>query len=443
MVDRIGQTANFTGVRREALRTIDRLSRDDVIGEQDAVRLEEHVRRDQVGSEARYINAVSNPDYVSAFGALLCGGPLGRELMNERERAAFREVEDVRRERAMRSMGVATGAAGAFAIPIHLDPSLIRIGVTNQHPAREIGRVVSTQSYLWQGVTSTAVTASFAPELTPMSDNSPTLGQVSIYPERAQAFVPFSWELAGDWTSLSAEIGVLFSEAEDQLESVKFLTGAGHASSEPQGVLIGAGTTVQSSAATAINTADLYTVKAALPQRYQANASWAASGVYYDKIRRLVGPASSTETPIWTDANTAARRPGRCSESPHTNGRPSRRVWRPGRPSASTATGRGSRSSTGSAWRSGSSTACSPQPRPAPSTRPASPARCCSGAARVASSTPARSGGSRSRDLEDFPRSRLACARISPRRGENAGLPSLTSSRASRRSLGGDAQRER
>lgn len=129
--------------------------------------------------------------------------------------------------------------------------------------------------------------------------------------QRATSFVPFSFEVYQDWSSVAAELAQLISDAKDVLEATKFLLGAGSVSNEPVGILTigttGALTTtqrVQSAGAGAVIIGDVYALKQVLGQtRYPASATWAFKPTRLDAVYRLTPSGSTTEPQIMTDRN--------------------------------------------------------------------------------------------------------------------------------------------
>jgi HK97 family phage major capsid protein len=138
-------------------------------------------------------------------------------------------------------------------------------------------------------INTAGITAAFNAEATEASDNAPTLAQPTVNIEKAFAFVPMSIEIAEDWANIQADVAMLFADAKNQLESTKFLTGLGHASHEPQGLIAAGGATaVVSSATTAVaGLQDVYTLSGALSPRYRPNATLVANRAYFDKARQF------------------------------------------------------------------------------------------------------------------------------------------------------------
>ena len=280
---------------RDALRAVDEMHTGGEIPEAGALRLDDAIRADKVGHQSAYVAAASSPQYRSAFRKVLEHGAHAGNLLSDREREALHLAAD-----ASRALGLSAGAGG-YAIPIQLDPTVIPTSSGSLNPLRQIARVELAVGNHWKGVTSSGVTAAFAAEGTEASDNSPTLGSPDIYPEKAQSFVPFSIEVGQDWIAIEQELVRMFTDAKDLVEAEKFITGLGHASSEPEGLLVGGTAVVTTSATATIGVGDIYAVKEALAPRWQPRASWLAAPAYVDKVRRLTGPGNTTEMPVYTD----------------------------------------------------------------------------------------------------------------------------------------------
>jgi HK97 family phage major capsid protein len=159
------------------------------------------------------------------------------------------------------------------------------------NPLRGIARVETVVGSEWLGISSDGITATYTAEATEAADNAPTLAQPVAYPEKAQAFVPFSIEIGMDFASLQTELARLLSDAKDVLEATKLVTGAGHASSEPQGLLTGLTTTqrVQTNTVATYAVADPWALKAALPARFEPQATFVAAPAIWDTTYRFVG----------------------------------------------------------------------------------------------------------------------------------------------------------
>lgn len=235
-------------------------------------RLLETTQEEQPGDVALYMLRVGSPLYKRSFGKLV----MGQQLTSDESRA----------------LAVQTGSAGGFAVPITLDPTLIPTSNGVVNPMRAVSRIETIVGLEYRGLTAGAVVASYAPEGTEATDNSPTLAQPDVFVERAQAFVPYSIEIGMDWNGLQAGMAKLIQDAKDVVEGNKFTLGAGHASSEPSGLLTGATSTVATGTSGAFAVADLYTLEQSLPPRFRPMGQWFANRATYNLVRQF-GVAAS------------------------------------------------------------------------------------------------------------------------------------------------------
>lgn len=287
-----GSTDRLVQARDAALRTVETYTRSGELGSAAAGRLETVLRRgDDSGLTARYLEAVGDPAYSTAFGKMLADPTSGHLRHTPEETAALQRVVKVQAEE--RAMSVGTTTAGGFAVPFALDPTVILTSSGAQNPIRDVARVETIGTDVWKGVSSAGITAAFAAEATEASDNSPTLAQPTATTQKAQAFVPFSIEVGQDWGTLQQELARLLLDAKDVCEATAFLTGTG--TNEPQGLLTGATTNVSSAGSAAFAVADAWSLKAAVPARFQQNATFAASPQIWDSAYRLVGEADPDE----------------------------------------------------------------------------------------------------------------------------------------------------
>ena len=178
---------------------------------------------------------------------------------------------------------------GNYPIPIDLDPTVILTSSGVVNPIRDLATVKQTVGNTYEGVLSAGVTVAYAAENTEATDNSPTLTQPTWNLERFQAFIPYSNEEGQDWTGLLSEMAVLLQDGKDTMEADKFMTGAGHGSQLPQGLLVGATAVVSTAATTTFAVADLYALEEALAPRWRGRPSAAIvmNKKYANKIRQF------------------------------------------------------------------------------------------------------------------------------------------------------------
>lgn len=238
--------------------------------------LEHH---DSEANLARRVIQCGSPSYERAFSQYIAGRPVAGE--------------------EARALSVGTDAEGGFAVPVALDPTVILTSDGSVNPLRQIARVETITTKEWQGVTSSGITASYAAESAEASDDAPTLARGGpVTPERAHAFVPFSYEVGQDWAQLRSEMTRLIQEAKDDLEADKFVNGAGSGSNEPEGVVAGlaASSKFETASANTFASQDVYEVDNQLPERFRARARWMANKIIYNDIRQF---ASSDGHDLW------------------------------------------------------------------------------------------------------------------------------------------------
>ncbi len=319
--------------RKMAYLLVGDLEREGVLTTAAADRLADVVDSDEIGTDALYLRAISDPSYEGAFSKLLQFGAAAPARFTEDESRAAQAVfraqtlrASIGGYRAAGSSGLDTGSpGGGYAVPITLDPTVIPTSSGVVSPLRQLARTVTLSgSNEWRGVSSDGVQASFASEGDEVGDGTPTLSQPIVRAEKAHAFAPYSMELESDWGSLRTELSRMLSVARDELEADAFLYGGGTAANEPEG-LVSAGTAagtavVVQTGGTALATADVYSIQESLAPRYQPGARWLGSNTMRNSVRRLVGSADPSEPQLFdpTGQNLLGKRFYETSRLPNT-----------------------------------------------------------------------------------------------------------------------------
>jgi HK97 family phage major capsid protein len=294
--------------RDSAMRTLERhVDQGSLTSE--AVDRVDHVLRNgdaPFGLDANYIAAHGSAEYERAFAKILQYGDGAVLRMTSEEQTAVQKATHAEQYRT--AMAEGTGSTGGFGIPIAIDPTINLSSNGAINPIRALAEVRSMSTRELRLVSSDGVVAQYQAEAATAIDNSPTLAQPTLIASRCTSFVPFSWEVGDDWSSLVQELTQLVADAKDVVEATKFLLGTG--TNEPWGVLnIGAGglTTTQrvtSAGAGAVAIGDVYALKQALGQtRFAASATWAMNPTRLDAVFRLTPAGSTTEPQVMTDRN--------------------------------------------------------------------------------------------------------------------------------------------
>lgn len=228
---------------------------------------------------AEQIIITSSPEYLAAFEAYI-NDPGGAST------------------RAALSL---TSANGGFLVPFTLDPTIILTNAGSANPYRQVATIKTTTTNDWNGVTSAGVNAEWTAEATEAADASPTVGQLKITPQKADAYLFGSFEVLSD-SDFAQQLPELLADAKDRIEETAFAVGTG--TGQPKGVITAgtsqnrAGTAAAGPAAT-----DAYALQAALPARWRgprANNVWLANLNTINALRNIPSFTGST-TSIVTD----------------------------------------------------------------------------------------------------------------------------------------------
>jgi HK97 family phage major capsid protein len=191
-----------------------------------------------------------------------------------------------------------TLANGGYLLPFVLDPTIILTNASSANPWRRISRVVQTTSNTWNGVNSAGVTAGMIGEAAVFPDATPTVGNIVVTPQKANAYIFGSYEVLED-TDFGQQLPGLLADAKDRLEESQFATANG-TPPNVQGVVSGATTVVTTGTTLVIAVGDVYAVQGALPARFRnaPGAAWVANVAIINAFRQLDAAGGSS---FWTN----------------------------------------------------------------------------------------------------------------------------------------------
>lgn len=225
---------------------------------------------------ARHILTTSTPEYLAAF----------QQYMEEPTGFS---------QRAAMSL---TAANGGYLVPFTLDPTIILTNNASANPYRRYATIKTTATNDWNGVTSAGVTAEWTAEGIEAADASPTVGQLKITPQKADAYLFGSYEVIGD-SDIGQQLPELLADAKDRLEESAFAVGTG--TGQPWGVMA-RGTTLAAAsgtAATGPTAASVYSLVAALPARWRgpgARLVWLSNLTAINTLRNTAKFTGATES---------------------------------------------------------------------------------------------------------------------------------------------------
>lgn len=232
---------------------------------------------------AAYMIATSNPHYRSAFQKAT--GTTHPVFTSEEGRA----VNQVRS--LQRAMAIGSGAAGGFAVPVVIDPTII---LTSQGASNAIlanARIETITNNQWKGLASAGVSWQFNTEGGTATDNSPTIAQPTVDCYRADGFIPYSIEVGQDWPGFAQEMSNMLGRGYRELLADKLTTGS--AANTPRGLISRLVLQTSPDVSTATTTggtlaaADIYAMWARLPERHRDEAMWLSSTSVQNGIRQL------------------------------------------------------------------------------------------------------------------------------------------------------------
>lgn len=190
---------------------------------------------------------------------------------------------------AMRAALSLSDANGGYLVPFTLDPTVILTNAGIAGPLRSISTIKTIATDTWNGVTSAGVTAAWTAEGVETADATPTFGQPTITPKKADAWVFGSYEVLAD-SGFAAELGRLLADAKVRLEEAAFAT-ANTGATIPRGVVAAVAAVtasiVTAAATNAFAVGDVYNTSDALRARDASQASWIANKKIYSLIRRF------------------------------------------------------------------------------------------------------------------------------------------------------------
>jgi HK97 family phage major capsid protein len=234
---------------------------------------------------ARHALLTGHDEYVEAFRAYL-NDPMGEGL-----------------RMAQRSLTLGT-ASGGFLLPYVLDPTIVITSDGSTNPYRAMGEVKTTTSNAWQGVNSAGVQMGWLDEGGQATDNTPTTGQIQIFPKKAAAWVISSFEANSD-TNFADQLPRLLADAKDILEETAFARGTGGTGNagQPRGIITAMGTaqrvlaggsgvpafTGTAGGANGGGLADVYALNGALGPRFRlgADVGWVMNITNINRIRQI------------------------------------------------------------------------------------------------------------------------------------------------------------
>lgn len=263
--------------RKRAFKAVERWNADDAIREAATKTLERvgHSTDDlsaaaDVRGTAAHILRFGSPTYISAF----------RKYTKDPEGGFIADFtpDEARVWRDARQYMRTTLDLSGAVVPSPLDPTIVITNTGTIDPMRSVARLDTTVSKEKRYITSAGATFSWDAELAEVSDDTPTLSEVTITTQKAQGWIEASIEAAMDQPNFDVQVTNMFRDGKQRLEAEAFINGTG-GSNEPIGIitrLAGSASEVDVVGNEVFAAADVYALIEALPPRWRANATWMA-----------------------------------------------------------------------------------------------------------------------------------------------------------------------
>jgi len=248
---------------------------------------------------AEWVARFSDPRYAEAFSQFMRSGSWAG--VSSDLAGPARELNLY----AARAMNEGTGSAGQFVVPPFLDPALVLMNAGVSSPWRDISTIKTVTTQTWHGVSTAGIpSAEWAAEAAEFSDSSPSLGQLTLVPVRADSYIQASWELVMD-SDLAQQLLMLFSDARDRLEGGASGFWSGSGTTAPLGLQTQLALTTASRVAVSTNGSlgftDFFAADNSLSQRYRKNASWLANRAIYNGLRQQATGTGAMVGSFWVD----------------------------------------------------------------------------------------------------------------------------------------------
>ena len=167
-----------------------------------------------------------------------------------------------------------TDASGGFGVPVLIDPSIILTSGAVSAPLLGVSRIENITNDAWRGVSSAGVAFTATAEAVAATATQATLAQPIITPEKTMAYIPYSFEIGGDYPNFAGEMAALIEAAYIDYLSQETATGAAG--------VVGIFTAVDANAANEVVVTtsgllapeDALIVHNALPERSRPRAAW-------------------------------------------------------------------------------------------------------------------------------------------------------------------------
>jgi len=281
------RTASRTEVRDAALKTLENEHKGDVpVSDESAARIEKLIRTrngDTDGDKiARRLLITEKPAYRSAW------------MKGVTQVTPAFDADEVRALNEFRATEQSlTNASGGFGVPVLIDPTIILTSGAAVAPLLNVSRIESITNNIWKGVSSAGVAFTSTAEATAATATQATLAQPTVTPEKTMAYIPYSFEIEGDYPGFAGEMAALIEQAYLDFLAEETATGAAGVVGIFTAIDATAGSEVAVTTDGALGPEDALKVFSQLPERYRPRSNWFFDITVEEQLRQ---PGTSNES---------------------------------------------------------------------------------------------------------------------------------------------------
>lgn len=263
------RTAGQSEIRDAALKTLETEHKSQVVPVSDeaASKVEKLIRTKNFNVDgdqiARRLLLTENDHYRSAWAKTLFSPQPAWTPEEARALNEFRAEEQS-----------LTNASGGYGVPVLIDPTIILTSGAESAPLLGAARVESITTKEWKGVSSAGVAFTGTAEHTAATADHAELAQPTVTPEKTMAYIPYSYEIEGDFPNFAGEMSALIEQAYVDFLAVETATGSAGVVGIFTAIDAASGSEVVVGTSGELHPADALVPFKALPERYRSRAAW-------------------------------------------------------------------------------------------------------------------------------------------------------------------------
>jgi HK97 family phage major capsid protein len=263
------RTASRGEIRSAALKVLEDEHRDQAVPVSDeaAAQVEKLIKTRSMNLDgdvvARRLLVTESEAYRSAFGKAMTSAQPAWTQEEANAISQFRAAEQS-----------LTSASGGYGVPVLIDPTVILTSGAEAAPILSVARIENITTNIWKGVSSAGVAFAGEAENDPIAAQQATFAQPSVTPEKTAAFIPYSFEIAGDYPNFAGEMASLIEQAYVDFLAEETAVGSAGVVGVFTAIDLTAGSEVNPTTDGALGPEDALVVWKALPERYRARSTW-------------------------------------------------------------------------------------------------------------------------------------------------------------------------